>query len=201
MKFNEKLQVLRKQKGMTQEELSKALFVSRTAVSKWESGRGYPGIESLKAIAAFFSVTVDELLSGNEMLTIAEEDSKQSKKHLCDLIFGLTDICVVMLLFLPLFGQKTGEIVGAVSLLSLTGIELYLKIPYFAVVVASALLGVVTLALQNCNNNIWLKVKSKLSLGFNVTGILLFVVSLQPYATTFLIVFLLIKVSILIKWH
>ena len=76
MEFNEKLQELRKQKGLTQEELATSLYVSRTAISKWESGRGYPNIESLKAIAKFFSVTVDELLSTDEVLTIAEEDSK-----------------------------------------------------------------------------------------------------------------------------
>lgn len=38
MEFSEKLQTLRKQKGLTQEELAQALFVSRTAISKWESG-------------------------------------------------------------------------------------------------------------------------------------------------------------------
>jgi len=41
--FNEKLQQLRKEKGLTQEQLAEELFVSRTAISKWESGRGYPG--------------------------------------------------------------------------------------------------------------------------------------------------------------
>ncbi len=51
MEFHEKLQELRKQRGMTQEELATALYVSRTAVSKWESGRGYPSIDSLKAIS------------------------------------------------------------------------------------------------------------------------------------------------------
>jgi transcriptional regulator with XRE-family HTH domain len=56
MEFNEKLQELRKQKQLTQEELAEILFVSRTAISKWESGRGYPSIESLKAFSRFFSV-------------------------------------------------------------------------------------------------------------------------------------------------
>ena len=59
----EKLQQLRKHKGLTQEELAERLYVSRTAVSKWESGRGYPSIDSLKEISKFFSVTIDELLS------------------------------------------------------------------------------------------------------------------------------------------
>ena len=62
MEFNEKLQELRKGRGLTQEELAEELFVSRTAVSKWESGRGYPSIDSLKAISRYFSVTIDELI-------------------------------------------------------------------------------------------------------------------------------------------
>ena len=77
MEFHEKLQELRKQKGLTQEELAESLYVSRTAISKWESGRGYPNIDSLKAISKFFSVTIDELLSGEEVLTLAEEEQKQ----------------------------------------------------------------------------------------------------------------------------
>ena len=60
MEFHEKLQELRRQKGLTQEQLAEHLFVSRAAVSKWESGRGYPNIDSLKAIAAFYSVSIDE---------------------------------------------------------------------------------------------------------------------------------------------
>ena len=62
MEFNEKLKELRSSRGLTQEELAEALFVSRTAISKWESGRGYPSIDSLREISDFFSVTIDELL-------------------------------------------------------------------------------------------------------------------------------------------
>ena len=105
MEFNEKLQNLRKQKGLTQEDLAEALYVSRTAISKWESGRGYPSIDSLKAIAKYFSVTIDELLSSGEVLNIAEEDNKQKEKHLKSLVFGLLDISALMFFFLPFFGQ------------------------------------------------------------------------------------------------
>ena len=74
MEFGEKLLNLRKSRGLTQEELAQALYVSRTAVSKWESGRGYPSIESLKGIAGYFSVTVDELISGEKLLSMAEKE-------------------------------------------------------------------------------------------------------------------------------
>jgi len=56
MDFNEKLQQLRKQNNMTQEQLAEQLYVSRTAISKWESGKGYPNIDSLKSISKLFSV-------------------------------------------------------------------------------------------------------------------------------------------------
>ena len=97
MEFNKKLQDLRKQKELTQEELAEKLYVSRTAISKWESGRGYPNIESLKSIAKFFSVTVDELLSTDEVLTIAEEDNKLKEKHFRNLTYGLLDLCINLL--------------------------------------------------------------------------------------------------------
>lgn len=78
MEFNEKLQELRKGKGLTQEELAEKLFVSRTAISKWESGRGYPSIDSLKEIARFFSVTIDDLICSDEMISVAENEKESS---------------------------------------------------------------------------------------------------------------------------
>ena len=63
MEFHEKLRQLRLQKGLTQEALAQSLFVSRTAISKWESGRGCPSIDSIKQISAFFNVSIDTLLT------------------------------------------------------------------------------------------------------------------------------------------
>ncbi len=187
MELNEKLQELRKQKGLTQEELAQALFVSRTAVSKWESGRGYPNIESLKGIAKFFGVTVDELL------TIAEEGARQTKSHFCDLVFGLLDISIAMFFFLPFFGEKSTGTVHAVSLPALTEIATYLKIAYFGMVIGIVLLGICMLALQNCRQQFWVRHKSHISLVVNAVGVILFVISSQPYPAIILFLFLIIK--------
>ena len=199
MEFNEKLQELRKHKGLTQEELAELLFVSRTAVSKWESGRGYPNIDSLKAIARFFGVTIDELLSGDELLTIAEKDTEQKENHIRDLVFGLLDISVAVFFFMPLFGQKVNGIIQEVSLLTLTEIASYLRIAYFVVVIGIAVFGIMTLALQKCQQLFWVRNKNRISLILNAVGVTLFIISTQPYAAILLFVFLVIKGLMLIK--
>lgn len=199
MDFNQKLQKLRMQKGLTQEELAQSLFVSRTAISKWESGRGYPNIDSLKAIAKFFSVTVDELLSGEEVLNIAEEDHKQKEALFRDLVFGMLDLSVAMYLFIPIFGQRAGSAVSEVSLLALVGVAPWLKIAYISIVAAIVMAGTFTLVLQNCRQQFWVCLKSKLSLILNVIGVLLFIITLQSYAAIFLFVFLMIKTLLVMK--
>ena len=199
MEFNEKLQELRKQKGITQEELAESLYVSRTAISKWESGRGYPNIESLKAIAKFFSITIDDLLSTNEVLAIAEEDGKRKEKHLCDLIYGLLDICVALLLFLPFFAEDADGIIQSVSLISLNSVQPYLKAVYLSLVITMTVFGVLTLSLQNYQAITWLKSKTAASLALGIISVLLFVISLQPYAAVFVFTLLAIKTLMLIK--
>ncbi len=199
MEFSKKLQALRKQKGMTQEELARQLFVSRTAVSKWESGRGYPNIESLKAIARVLSVTVDQLLSPNEVLTLAEEDQKKTASHLRDLVFGLLDLCMSLLFCLPLFSMGREGEVRAVSLLGLEGISPYLRVLYIAVVLVTAAVGVLTLALQSSTDVRWRKCKTGASLLPGVLAVLLFVVGRQPYAAVFAFSLLAVKAFLLIR--
>lgn len=199
MEFNEKLRNLRKQKGITQEELAEKLFVSRTAVSKWESGKGYPSIDSLKMISKFYSVTVDELLSGDEMLALAEEENKTKENRFADVVFGILDCCAALLLFLPFFGEKTGETIKGVSLLAIEGIQPYLKILYFVFVTAMIICGIAILALQTYENHFWLKNKRRFSMMLSTAVLFLFIVSLQPYAAAFLLTFLAIKAFLAIK--
>ena len=67
MKFGEKVKQFREEKGMTQQTLAERLYVTRQAVSKWERGARYPDLLTVKKIAQVLEVSVDELLSGEEL--------------------------------------------------------------------------------------------------------------------------------------
>lgn len=199
LEFNEKIQELRKQKGLTQEELAEILFVSRTAISKWESGKGYPNIDSLKAIAEFFNITIDELLSSKQLLFIAEHDSIAKTHQIRDLTFGLLDLSFLLLIFIPLFGQKDADYIRQVSLLSIESIPNYIKAVYFTIILLTAGFGIMLLTLQNWDNRIWMKIKIKISILLSVLSVLVFFATLEPYIATFSFVLLIIKISLLLK--
>lgn len=201
MEFCEKLQELRKRSGLTQEELAERLYVSRTAISKWESGRGYPSIDSLKAIAKHFSVSLDELLSNDALLSIAEEEAKQRESRVRSLVFGLLDCSTVMLLLLPFFGQRTGGSVEAVALPSLTTAAPYGKAACIAAVICMMLWGVLMLVLKDLEHSLWRRSRYRVSMGISAGMSLLFIACLQPYAALFTFVLLAIKALLLIRWE
>ena len=193
MEFHQKLQELRKSKDLTQEELASALYVSRTAISKWESGRGYPNIDSLKAISKYFSITVDELLSSDEALQIATEDHKQKEQKRCALISALLDCSYAVFFLLPLFRQEASSGITAVSL---TQIKTNLSTIYFVMVVVTISLGMLTFAFHNRKHVYKLQ---KISLLSTIIATLLFTACTQPYAAVYSFVFLLIKLFLFIK--
>jgi transcriptional regulator with XRE-family HTH domain len=87
MNFSEKLQKLRKGKNLSQEQLAEELNVSRQAVSKWESGQGYPEIDKLILISDFFNVSLDALLKDN---------NETGCNHNTDTRLNLKDICLMI---------------------------------------------------------------------------------------------------------
>ena len=201
MLFNEKLQNLRKNKGVTQEDLAKSLFVSRTAVSKWESGRGYPNIDSLKAIAKYFGVSVDELLSCEEVLVVAQENQKKNQQTFKSIIFGLADAFCSFLLFLPLFANRNGQAVTPCSVTQLTQIQPYIKVLFLTLIILTSAYGIFALTLQNFENIRWEKCKFKISLLLSSALLFVFVLTLQPYATIYVIFAFAIKTATLVKWQ
>ena len=151
MEFHEKIQILRKNRGMTQEELAEALFVSRTAVSKWESGRGYPSIDSLKEISGFFSITIDDLLSGEKLLSIAEREKQFGIRRVCELLFGMTDLFSLLLIVLPLYPKTVNGYVYSVSLSAYTEAAVLNRMTYWIMFLGLILTGIIKIVLIHRN--------------------------------------------------
>lgn len=82
-KFHEKLKVLRKKKGLTQQEVADLVHVDRVRITNWENGKREPNFENLSMLACIFDVSIDFLLSEN--LEISKETYlklKEEKKNL-----------------------------------------------------------------------------------------------------------------------
>lgn len=164
MEFNEKLQQLRTGKNLTQEQLAEQLYVSRTAISKWESGKGYPNIESLKCISKFFSVTIDELLSGEELITLAETENRSNLKKIYSFIYGILDMMAVTFILLPLYGNLVDGYIYSVNLLSFTDTTpIYLAI-YWIVFIVLIALGIAKLMCVCFEKESWSNIITKCSL-------------------------------------
>lgn len=79
MKFNEKLLKLRKEKGLSQEELGMEMQVSRQTVSKWEAGQSYPDFTRLVMLSDFFDMTLDELVKDIDVQEVRENSFTNEK--------------------------------------------------------------------------------------------------------------------------
>ncbi len=200
MEFCEKLQELRKGRGLTQEELAEAIYVSRTAISKWESGRGYPSIDSLKEISKFFSVSIDDLLSGEKLLSLAEKESKFNIRNICDLLFGIIDLLHFMLIFLPLYPYTANDYVYSVNLFEYTQKTPFVRAIYWILFVFLVVIGIVKVTLakikvEKCN-----KILMEISLVVSILTVLFIALTRQVYSVIITFLLLLIKEIIFLKY-
>ena len=199
MEFNEKLQELRKNRGLTQEELAESLYISRTAVSKWESGRGYPNIESLKEISKYFSVSIDELLSSEKLLFIAEKENKTNIKNICELLFGVVDLFYVLLIFLPLYPDAVNGIIYSVNLLNYTEVSSFNKTIYWVMFFAFILIGGTKIMFIKIRKEKVNKAVTVISVVLNILIILLFATTREVYALILVFLFFIIKGLLIFK--
>ncbi|MCR5457573.1 MAG: helix-turn-helix domain-containing protein [Clostridiales bacterium] len=198
MEFNEKLQELRKSRSLTQEELAEALFVSRTAVSKWESGRGYPSIDSLREISRFFDVTIDELICADEMINVAEKEKREFADRYVSLASCVLDILSAILMFVPAFGNGSGSS-ETVSLFNLSGINPGVKIVFIVLVSIMVLNGISGAIIAYFNKPIWNKHRRITGIVLSIVAVAVFIVSRQPYAGIICFALLVIKGFLLIS--
>ena len=81
MLFKEKLVILRKSRGLTQDEFASAVGVSRQAVYKWECGQSYPEVPKLLEMKLLLGISIDELLDDSFDIPIPEKKKRRRKKN------------------------------------------------------------------------------------------------------------------------
>ena len=199
MEFHEKLQELRKERGLTQEELAEALYVSRTAISKWESGRGYPSIDSLKEISNYFSVTIDELLSCDKLLSIAEKENKENLQNMCDILFGMIDVCSFMLIALPLYPNMVNGHIYSVNLWAYTQTTELNYLLFWIMYASLVIIGIIQLLLAKFRNKRYSPAMTGISMILGIALVLFLAVTREAYAVVVAFLLLVIKGILLLK--
>ena len=200
MEFYEKLQELRKNRGLTQEELAEALYVSRTAISKWESGRGYPSIDSLKGISNYFSVTIDDLLSSEKLLSIAEKENKSNLRSMCDLLFGILDIGTFVLIVLPLYPNRVNGFVYSVNLFVYTQTTSLHRLIYWIMFLLLIISGCIKLLLTKVKMEKYNKIMTVVSIMLSTLTVLFLAMAREAYAIVIVFLLLVIKGILLLKY-
>ena len=192
MEFNEKLQELRKARSLTQEELAEALFVSRTAISKWESGRGYPSLDSLKEMSRFFSVSIDDLICTEEIITAAKDEKKECIDKYVSLICSALDILPAVLLFMPVFGNGADS-PTSVSLYEITDLSTWIRSVFFVLIGIMVLNGICGIIISQFKKPVWERRRLVTGMVLSVAGVAIFTLTRQPYAGIICLVVLAMK--------
>ena len=126
MNFSEKIKKIRKSKNLTQEQFAEIIYVSRNAVAKWETNRGYPDIQNLITISEKFNISLDELV---------KEDSKIKNKIISDSLYKrwnylviLYLLAIIIYILFFIFVHKIFMIGFLIATLFMLGIEIYIYI-------------------------------------------------------------------------
>jgi len=199
MEFGGKIQILRKQNNWTQEEFAKKLYVSRTAVSKWESGKGYPSIDLLRDIAKLFNKSIDELLSSEELIDIAKFQNKSNIRKVDNLICGLLDIISILFIFLPLYPRKIENFVYSVNLISINDVSNVMKISYIVILAVLSLVGIIEIIMNFIDDKKIQRIVNRVSFVGQIISILFFVMTRQVYLTVIMFITFIIKILMVIR--
>lgn len=141
--LSEKLYKLRKNSGLSQEQLAEQLNVSRQAISKWESGTAVPESEKLITISNYFGVSVDYLLKDDEEDKAKATDSiiEEKPKMIAGIIICIAGILSMVIWgLLSIFSPEASDQISDSSMITIDGNGIFLILCVVAIVVGAGLL-------------------------------------------------------------
>ena len=196
MELSEKIQKLRKEYNLTQEQLAEQLFVSRTAISKWETGRGTPNMESLKRIADLFHITLDQLLSTEEVVVIAEQENKDNMNRFASYMDGIINLAALLGLLLPLYKAGENGVFHCVPLYQLGGWQ---GIVFWIAPVIMAICGIAQMVLIGSENAKLNTAASMVGIAAHIGAIILLILCGHPYPAVLFFFLFAMKGILLLK--
>lgn len=139
-KIGEFLKILRREKGLTQEQLAEILLVSGRSVSRWETGKNMPDLSILIQMAEFYSVDVKEILEGERKSEHMDKELKETLSKVADynklekeraakagnVAFGLTFVICAAMIVIQLLMVKELVIVAGETVVLLAGGAAYI---------------------------------------------------------------------------
>ena len=193
MELSEKIQKIRKERGLTQEQFAELLYVSRTAVSKWETGRGMPSMDSMQQIAKLAGITLDELLRAEEVMAIAETENQKRLGRFATMFDGILNVAAVMGLLLPLYKSESDGMFYAVPLYLFRGRFAML---YWVLPLVMATCGAIQLLVYNREDPTQQNSLVIVGTVLNACIVFLLILSGQPYPAVLFFGLLLLKMAV-----
>lgn len=125
MNLADRIQYLRKSKGISQEELANKVGVSRQAVSKWESEQSIPDLEKIIIMSDFFGVTTDYILKGVEPTADKEQKNKELASEMLSILSTAFVAIGLFCAFAGWYAEQTPEVVWGSMIIQVVGIVGY----------------------------------------------------------------------------
>ena len=195
MEVNKKIQKLRKENNLTQDQLAERLGVSKIYVARIENGKILPSVKDIKNIARILDVNVSDLTSFDDLIFAAESDNYNKLDRKTTLFFAILDILSISFIFMPFYVKNN----NAMTLIELKPLSSLLYIAYLVLLIVSFIVGVLEIIFSANNKKNKLKNVKIISVVVYAFSILIFALSKQSYITAFLFLFLMIKILFLLN--
>lgn len=150
-------------------------------------------------MSQFFEVSIDDLLSGAELITFAESETHARINHIYSMVYGVLDLLSLLLIFLPLYGQPEKEMIRSVTLFTYTAAPLPSRLFYWGTVILLCCFGIIELRLDFKDSRNMLKYVKNGSIVFHALAIILFIASRQTYATVLLFLLFVLKMIVFLR--
>lgn len=144
-------------------------------------------------------MSIDVLLSGDQLIMIAEKENKSNLNSVCDLLLGFVDLFSLLLIFLPLYPKPSNGYIYAVNLFGYVDNDANSITTYWVLFVSLTIVGIVKILMAYFKFEKAKKAVDSLSIGLSVIAVLFLSMAKEPYAITVAFLLLLVKGVLLYK--